>query len=355
VSGSGRHAGEPGARRVLILAEGFSGDPHYGKTMRGVLRYRREEVAAILDSTRAGEDEDGIPIVGDVASALPHRPTVALVGVATQGGRFPPAWRDVLRDCIRHGLGIENGLHEFVADDPEFAELAATFGVTLTDLRRPPSGLDVPTGANLDVPGKIVLTVGSDCAIGKMTVSLELDREARSRGISSRFVPTGQTGIAIAGWGLSVDAVVADFIAGASERLVIEGSERGGDLLLVEGQGAITHPAYSGVTLGLIHGSAPHAFVLCHMAGTTEVEGYPGYPLLPLPNLVELHERISLTRRPARVACIALNTRYLGEDEARAAIALAEAETGLVADDPVRFGAARLLDALLALLEPLRA
>ena len=236
------------ARRLLILAEGYSGDPHYGKTMRGVLRYRRDDVVAILDSTRAGEDEQGVPIVADVASALPLHPTAALVGVATQGGRFPPAWREVLRQCIRQGIAIENGLHEFVTDDPELVELAETVGVTLTDLRRAPAGLDVPTGANLEVPGKIVLTVGSDCAIGKMTVSLELDREARARGIASRFVPTGQTGIAIAGWGLSVDAVVADFIAGAAERLVVEGGARGGDLLLVEGQGAISHPAYSGVT-----------------------------------------------------------------------------------------------------------
>ena len=193
-----------------------------------------------------------------------------------------------------------------------------------------------------------MLTVGSDCAIGKMTVSLELDREARARGIASEFVPTGQTGIAIAGWGISVDAVVADFIAGAAERLVVEGSERGGRLLLVEGQGSISHPAYSGVTLGLIHGSAPHAFVLCHLAGSTEVEGYPGVPLLSLPELVELHERISLTSRRAPVACVALNTRHLDETAARAAIEETAAATGLVADDPVRFGAGRLLDAVLA-------
>ena len=340
-------------RRLLILAEGFSGDPHYGKTLRGVVRYRRDDVVAILDSTRAGEDEEGTPIVADVAAALPHAPTVALVGVATQGGRFPPAWREILRDCVTNGIGIDNGLHQFLRDDPELAPLARASGATLTDLRRPPDDLEVPSGANLDVPGKIVLTVGSDCAIGKMTVSLELDREAHARGIASRFVPTGQTGIAIAGWGLSVDAVIADFIAGAAERLVVEGSERGGDLLLVEGQGSITHPAYSGVTLGLIHGSAPHAYVLCHMAGTTEVEGYDGYPLLSLPKLVALHEAISLTRRPAAVACIALNTRHLTDDEARAAIAAAEDETGLVADDPVRFGAGRLLDAVLARVEPL--
>lgn len=335
------------SRRLLILAEGFSGDPHYGKTLYGLLRYRRQDVVAILDSCRDGEEEQGVPIVADVAAALGLRPTAALVGVVTQGGRFPPAWRELLGDCIRHGLGIENGLHEFIADDPELAGLAKLAGVELTDLRRPPADLDVPTGANLEVPGKIVLTVGSDCAIGKMTVSLELDREARGRGIASRFVPTGQTGIAIAGWGIAVDSVVSDYIAGSAERLVVEGGRRGGDLFLVEGQGAISHPAYSGVTLGLIHGAAPHAFVLCHMAGTTEVEGYPGHPLLSLAELVDLHERLSLTRRRAAVACVALNTRHLDDQAAEAAVARAEAETGLVADDPVRFGSARLLDALL--------
>jgi uncharacterized NAD-dependent epimerase/dehydratase family protein len=342
-------------RRLLILAEGHSGDPHYGKTMYGVLRYRRPDVVAILDSVRAGDHVDGVPIVADVAAALAYDPTDALVGVATQGGRFPAAWRQLLRDCIVQGLSIENGLHESVEGDAELSELAAASGVTLTDLRKVPDDLDCPTGANLDVAAAIVLTVGSDCAIGKMTVSLELDREARVRGIASRFVPTGQTGIAIAGWGLAVDSVVSDFIAGASERLVVEGRERGGDLLLVEGQGAITHPAYSGVTVGLIHGSAPHAFVLCHQAGATEVDGYPGHPLVPLPELIELHERISLPRRRAAVACVALNTRTLDDDAARAAIADATAETGLVVDDPVRFGPARLLDALLAHLADIHA
>ncbi len=193
-----------------------------------------------------------------------------------------------------------------------------------------------------------MLTVGSDCAIGKMTVSLELDREAKRRGLASVFVPTGQTGIAIAGWGISVDAVVSDFVAGAAERLVVEGVARGGELLWVEGQGSLVHPAYSGVTLGLVHGSVPHAFVLCHLAGATEVEGYPGHPLPSLPELVELHERISLPIRKASVAAIALNTRELDDDQARLAIDETEAETGLPADDPVRFGPGRLLDAVLA-------
>jgi uncharacterized NAD-dependent epimerase/dehydratase family protein len=335
-------------RRILILGEGFSHDAHYGKTMRGIIRYGPDPVVAIVDSRRAGESHDGIPVVGRVEDALQLEPTVAVVGVATQGGRFPPAWRELLKSAIRNGLDVESGLHEFVSEDPDLVELAKEHGVVLRDLRRPPEGLSVPTGANLEVDAKIVLTVGSDCAIGKKTVAVELDLEARRRGLPSVFVPTGQTGIAIAGWGIAVDAVVADFLAGAAERLVVEGAERGGKLLFVEGQGSLIHPMYSGVTLGLVHGAAPHAFVLCHRAGTTEIEGAPGHPIPPLRELVELHERMSLPARHAQVACIALNTAGLDDADARAAVEVAGDETGLPADDPVRFGAGRLLDAVLA-------
>ncbi len=335
-------------KRYLILAEGRSGDPHYGKTARGVIAYGPHPVVAVLDATRAGATYEGIPIVGTVDDALRLGPTTALVGVATQGGRFPPEWRELLKSCIARGLDLESGLHEYVTDDPELVELAGRHGVELRDLRKPPAGLNVPTGENLGVPARIVLTVGSDCAIGKMSVALELDREARRRGLPSLFVPTGQTGIAIAGWGISIDAVVSDFLAGAAEWLVVEAARRGGELLFVEGQGALLHPAYSGVTLGLIHGSAAHAVVLCHRAGATEIEGYPGHPLGSLRELVELHERVSLPRRPAKVAAVALNTRELDEDAARAALAAAEEETGLLSDDPVRFGPARILDAVLA-------
>jgi uncharacterized NAD-dependent epimerase/dehydratase family protein len=336
--------------RYLILAEGFSGDRHYGKTMHGVLRYRPDDVVAIVDSTRAGESADGVPVVGTVDEALPLEPTTALVGVATQGGRFPPAWIELLRACIENGLDVENGLHVFLSDDPELRDLAARHGVELRDLRRPPGNLSTATGKNLDVEATIVLTVGSDCAIGKMTVSLELDREARSRGLRSVFVPTGQTGIVIGGWGIAVDAVVADFVAGAAERLVVEGRERGGELLWVEGQGSLLHPVYSGVALGLYHGSVPHLLVLCHEPGRTEIEGVGGgpHPIPPLRELVELHERLALPARPARVAAVSLNTRHLDEEEARIAIAAAAEETGLPADDPIRFGAAKLVDAVLA-------
>jgi len=337
--------------RYLILAEGFSADPHHGKTMRGVLRYRRDAVVAILDSQRdEGDVEEGVPVVRTLAEADRYGANTALVGVATQGGRFPPAWIELLRACIEHGLDIENGLHVFLSEDPELTQLARAHGVALRDLRKPPPDLSTATGANLAVPATIVLTVGSDCAIGKMTVSLELDREARSRGLKSVFVPTGQTGIAIAGWGISVDAVVADFIAGAAEQLVVEGHERGGELLWVEGQGSLIHPVYSGVTLGLYHGSAPHLLVLCHEAGRDEIEGGGGgpHPIPSLTELVRLHEEISLPVRRARVVALGLNTRRLDDAAARAAIAAAEEETGLPADDPVRFGPAKLVDAVLA-------
>ena len=335
-------------RRILILGEGFSHDPHYGKTMRGIIRYGPDPVVAILDSKRASEEHEGIPIVATVEDAAPYAPTVAVVGVATQGGRFPPAWRELLKESIAAGLDVESGLHEFISDDPELTELARTHGVELRDLRKPPAGLSVPTGANLEVDATIVLTVGSDCAIGKKTVAVELDLEARNRGLDSVFVPTGQTGIAIAGWGIAVDAVVSDFLAGAAEWLVVEGARRGGKLLFVEGQGSLVHPLYSGVTLGLVHGSTPHAFILCHAAGATEIEGCPGHPIPPLRDLVELHERISLPARKAKVQCIAVNTAAISsDDDARSAIAEIAEETALPADDPVRFGAQALLDALL--------
>jgi len=338
-----------GQRRILILGEGFSHDPHYGKTMRGIIRYGPDPVVAIVDSARVGAEHGGIQIVGTVDEALVYEPTVAVVGVATQGGRFPPAWRELLKASIAAGLDVESGLHEFLSDDPELMALARKRGVTLRDLRKPPEGLNVPTGANLRVDATIVLTVGSDCAIGKKTVAVELDLEARRRGLESVFVPTGQTGIAIAGWGIAVDAVVSDFLAGAAEWLVVEGARRGGKLLFVEGQGSLVHPMYSGVTLGLVHGSTPHLFVLCHAAGATEIEGCPGHPIPPLRELVELHERISLPARKATLACVALNTAGIESDDgARRAIEEVARETGLPTDDPVRFGAQRLLDSLLA-------
>jgi uncharacterized NAD-dependent epimerase/dehydratase family protein len=195
----------------------------------------------------------------------------------------------------------------------------------------------------------VVHSIGSDTAIGKKVVTLELDRAARERGLRSVYVPTGQTGVAIAGWGIAVDHVISDYVAGAGERLVHEGAEQG-DLLFVEGQGALFHPAYSGVTLGLLHGSAPDLLVMVHKPNATHIRNYPELPIPSLNELIAAYEAVAARVRPSRVAAIALNTSDLGEEAARVSIAEAERETGLVADDVVRFGSERVLEAVLAAL-----
>ncbi len=343
--------------RIAILAEGGFGE-HNAKTATGVLRYSPHEVVAVIDSTRAGSTvgdhipglDLAVPVVAGIDEALQLSPDALLIGIAPAGGKLPPEWRQTLLRAIDAGLDIEGGLHDFLGDDPELAAAAEARGVEIRDLRRAPAGLNVPTGENLTVDAHVVATVGSDCSLGKMTVCLELDRAARERGLDSAFIPTGQTGIAIAGWGIAVDEVVSDYVAGASEQLVLEGRRRAGSgaLLWVEGQGSINHPSYSGVTLGLLHGSAPHALILVHEPGRTHLDMPDGPPIPPLPQLIEDYERMARYVRPARVVAVSLKTNLLTPDEAAAAVRATEAETGLPADDPVRHGGGKLLDAVLA-------
>lgn len=339
--------------RLAVLTGGQL-DEDNAKTAHGILRYADREVVAVIDDRFAGRlacdvvpyARRATPVVEGVAQAKALGATTFVIGVAPLGGKLTPEWRKHVLEAIAHGMDVEAGLHSVLADDPELSKAAHDAGVTLRDLRRVPEDLGVPAGPAERPPVRVVHSVGSDCAIGKMSVTLELDRAARARGERSVFVPTGQTGVAIAGWGIAVDHVIADFVAGAAARLVEEGAERG-DLLFVEGQGSLAHPAYSGVTLGLLHGSLPDVLVLCHRAGTTVNCDYAETPLLPLDELVEVYERASGWVRPAKVAAIALNTRGLSDDEARAAAADATRLTGLPATDPVRFGGDELLDAVL--------
>jgi len=343
-------------KRYAVLAEGcFDED---AKTATGIMRYAETPTVAVIDSTRAGTSaaehvpglESDVPVVADIDAAMALGPTTLLVGVAPAGGHLPASFRRSILRSIELGLDVESGLHEFLSDDAEISAAAAARAVAVRDLRKVPDDLDVPTGANLDTKAHIVLTVGSDCALGKMTVCLELDRETRRRGHASVFVPTGQTGIAIAGWGIAVDQVVSDFVAGAAEQLVVDGHARGGDgaILWIEGQGSLNHPYYSGVTLGLLHGSAPHALVFVHEPGRETIDGDPRYRIPDLVELIDDQVRMARRVRPASVVAVALKTNRLSEDAARTAIAEVERETALVADDPVRFGAGRLLDAVLS-------
>lgn len=340
-------------RRLVILTEGQFGF-HHGKTAMGVIRYGTDPVAAVLDSTLAGRNvrewlpDRDIPILaalGD-ALALPEPPTVLLIGIAPTGGRLPVSWRATILEAIGAGLDIHSGLHTFLGDDPELAAAARAAEVEIVDYRRPPARMETSSGRRHRPGSRVILTVGTDCAIGKMSVALELRRAAVASGASTSFVPTGQTGIMIDGWGVAVDRVIADFLQGTTEWLVEEG-ERRGDWVLVEGQGSLDHPAYSSVTLGLIHGATPHAMVLVHRVGLEEhdfdhlPEG--SFPIAPLPPFIALHEQVAGLVAPSRVVAVALNTRSLeSEEHARAEIARVAALTGLPCDDPVRFGAGAL-------------
>ena len=348
------------SERLAIFAEGLFAK-HTGKTAHGVIRYGTREVVAVIDSTCAGKTANEVepfclrpvPIVATLDEALERGAGTLLIGVAPPGGKLDPAWRPTLLAALEAGLSLEAGLHTQLNADPELREAAARHGATLRDLREVPADLTVPKGPYSRPDSvQVVHSVGSDTVIGKKVVTLELDRAARERGLRSVYVPTGQTGVAIAGWGIAVDHVISDYVAGAGERLVLEGAERG-DLLFVEGQGALYHPAYSGVTLGLLHGSAPDLLVLVHKPNAAHNRNYPNLPIPPLNELIAAYESVAAPVRPTRVAAIALNTSDLDEDAARAAIAEAERETGLVADDVVRFGPDRVLQAVMAALDTL--
>jgi D-glutamate N-acetyltransferase len=343
-------------RRYVILAEGQFGQLG-SKTAMGVIRYGRDSVVAVLDSSQAGRnvrdwmgEAYDIPVVASLAEAMAHRPSALLIGIAPQGGKIPAAWRSTIHAAIDAGLDVVSGLHEFIGDDPEFRAAAAVHGVELIDHRRPPDRNEVSTG-RAHLPGKhVILTVGTDCAIGKMSVALELRKSALDAGLRAVFVATGQTGIMIEGWGVAVDRVISDFVQGTVEWLV-EQAEEQGDWIFVEGQGSLDHPAYSSVTLGLIHGATPQGLVLVHEPTRSEHhgwEGRQGAALKDLPAFIALHEQVAALVAPSRVVAIALNTTRMAEPAARAEIARVAAETGLPADDPVRFGAERLLDGIRA-------
>ena len=344
-------------RHLVILAEGEFG-PHSGKTAYGVIRYGRDDVIAVIDSTKTGQNVSAylrgfdIPIVAslDDALACDPPPDALLIGIAPTGGRLPDSWRRIILAAIDAGLDVLSGLHTFIGDDPEFAAAAAARGTEIIDYRRPPDRMTTAVGRRHEPGKRVILTVGIDCAVGKMSVGLELRRAALAAGQRASFVPTGQTGMMIEGWGVAVDRLISDFSQGTIEWLVGEG-EALGDWVIVEGQGSLDHPAYSSVTLALIHGATPHAMVMVHKPGLAEhdFDHLPdaSFPIAKLPPFIALHEQVAGLVAPSKVVAIALNTSlYPDDDDARAVIAATEAETGLPADDPYRFGSDRLWAAI---------
>jgi len=343
-------------RRIAILAEGMF-EWHYGKTATGVIRYGQDPVVAVIDSTKVGQDVAhaleaplgiGIPIVRDIHEALRYQPDTLLIGIAPQGGVLPAAWRWQLLTAIESGLNTVSGLHSFLSDDAELQAAAEKHGVTIWDVRRPPNRQRVASFTPHRPGSHTVLMVGSDCATGKMSTALEINQEATQRGLNSAFVATGQTGIMISGKGLPVDRIISDFVAGMVEEMVLDFSNTH-DWVFVEGQGALNHPGYSPVTLGLIHGSMPDAMIFCHKAGTNGIEGYDNCPFPSLKRMTQINEDAVNWLRPdarSKVVGVSLVTQGLSDEQARDAIKQIEDETGLPTTDVWRFGANVLLDAL---------
>ena len=334
-------------RRIAVMAEG-SFTPMDAKTALGVIRYRPDEVVAVIDSVRAGRTCDDcvgaggdIPVVAGLEAAAAHDPDTLLLGIAPQGGSLPEPWRHVVAGALLRGWDVLSGLHVFLGDDPELAALAHAKGATIHDVRRPPMARGIAARRAAASDALIVVTVGSDCNVGKMTTALELHAELSGRGVRSAFVATGQTGIFVADHGAAVDAVPGDFVAGVVEKLVLDAA-RDADVVVVEGQGAIHHPAYSGVALALLHGACPEVLVLCHHAGRTHMklaDAGPAPRLRSLSEIIRDNERAASWIRPAPVLAISLNTMMLDDLEARRAIDNAQQLTGLPTVDPVRFGA----------------
>ena len=350
----------PDAPLVLLMHGGL--ENLSGKTGLAMLRYRLGPIMAVIDPAHAGADlptltgiPRPVPVVADLNAALQHGPAVAVVGLAPSGGRLPDAMRADVLAALRAGLNLASGLHARLADDPEWADLPLRPGQWIWDLRREPPRLDVATGLAAALPGRRILAVGSDMAVGKMSACLELQASAGRRGLDARFVGTGQAGILISGQGVALDAVRVDYAAGAVEAAVLEAAAGGGAdmLLLVEGQGSLAHPG-STATLPLIRGSQPTDLLLVHRAGQSHVRTRPGAAAVavpPLPELIAANEGLAALGRPdgrrPRVRAIALNTALLEPAAAQREAERLEALTGLTCADPVRDGADRLLTALL--------
>ncbi len=324
-----------------LMFLGDAPDQLAAKTADGVARWRRDWCVGQLRLPGCKADI-GLPDMAlEEATAAGARTLV--IGVANRGGKIVPAWQETMVRALELGMDIASGLHAKLADLPAVAEVARLEGRRLFDVRHPGRRFEIANGERRS--GKRLLTVGTDCSVGKMFSSLALEREMRGRGLDADFRATGQTGILIAGDGVSVDAVVADFISGATEWLTPANDPDHWDL--VEGQGSLYHASFAGVSLGLLHGAQPDAMVLCHEPGRPHMRGLPGHPLPDIDDCIALNERCArLTNPDARVVGIACNTAALDDAAARALLAELEDRHAMPCVDPVRTGVAAIVDRL---------
>ncbi|WP_084396858.1 DUF1611 domain-containing protein [Henriciella aquimarina] len=319
----------------------FIGDSEFVKTARGVRDWRPEQCIAqyrhasnpvSLDLPDTGFDE-----------AFKAGARTMLLGAAPPGGGLPEHWVDDVCKALRAGLDIASGLHDRLNAHPVIKPLADELGRTLWDVRSPEPSY--PFGTFERRPGKRLLTVGTDCAVGKKYTALAIEQEMTARGLDATFRATGQTGILIAGGGIPIDSVVADFIAAAAAQLSPPAEPAHWDV--IEGQGSLFHPAYAGVTLGLLHGSQPDALVLCTDPTRTGIGAFEHYPQPDLQEAVRRYtEAGALTNPDIEVIGVSMNTSAMGEDEARELLEREEARLGLPCVDPIRLGVGRIVDRL---------
>lgn len=341
------------ARRMLILTDGQL-DPFSAKTAAGLLRYCPDEVVGILDAHVSGisvAEALGVaheaPLVSSLQEGLALNPNQLVIGVVPQGGALKPEWRAILLEAIEAGLDIVSGMHAFLQDDQALREAAARAGVRLYDTRRPPSELPIGRALAKQTRAVRIVTIGTDCNVGKMLVSLEIKKALQKQGMNAGFIATGQTGIMIEGKGIAIDRVISDFAAGAVEQLVMQEAER--DVLMIEGQGSLLHPGFSAVTLGLLHGSLPDGVIVCHQPGREHMRG-TAEPIVSLQSHIHLCQALCAPLHPVNVLGVAINGYGLRDEELQQEIARASQETGLPATDVIRMGADILVDRVMGLL-----
>lgn len=333
----------------MVLLTGGVTNVGTAKTAVNLLRYKPEDVVAVLDPANAGKTAQEVFGLGGaipMIASLDQAPgaNMVTVGIAPAGGKLSPELRQAIQDAIQRGMHVLSGLHQFVRDDPELATAARLKGVQIIDVRKN-SERDVAHRKNIDERCLRVHTVGHDCNVGKMVVSLELSLALKRAGRSAKFIATGQTGIMIEGDGCPVDAVVVDFINGATEKLVLAHQHH--SILLVEGQGSIVHPRYSAVTLGLLHGCIPDALILCYEMGRETVYGMDQVKLPPLAVFKHLYETMASVAHPCRVIGIGINGRRFTDAEVAHETERVESELGLPACDILRHGPDKLVRAVL--------
>jgi uncharacterized NAD-dependent epimerase/dehydratase family protein len=324
-----------------LLYLGHSTDPLGIKTSRGLAHFVPEQCVGEFR-----HDDCPLTLGLDRLSLAEGRARGAqtlVLGIANPGGSMDGALIEDALAGIALGMNVAAGLHHRLRDVPELVAAARDAGVTLYDVRDAPA--DLPVGSGVKRPGNRLLTVGTDCSVGKMYTTIALQRAMVARGHAADFRATGQTGILIAGSGIAIDAVVADFISGAVEMLSPARDDGGWDV--IEGQGSLFHPSFAGVSTGLLHGAQPDAMVLCHEAGRPHMRGLPHYPLVDLAECIEANLRVARLTNPAvRMVGVCINTQRLDEDAALALCADTAARLNLPCSDPVRFGVDPIVEEL---------